>query len=138
MRRTLRQRFSAAREARFVFTDHHESHAASAFFPSPFESAAILTLDGQKLSIFNLMGLLLTVAVGSNYCIFFERQNWRDANAERMVASLVLANICTTIGFGILSFARLPVLHGIGMTVAIGAILSLVFAAVVTRRGNAG
>jgi carbamoyltransferase len=27
------------------FTDHHESHAASAFFPSPFEAAAILTLD---------------------------------------------------------------------------------------------
>ncbi|MCA9089677.1 MAG: hypothetical protein KDA90_13715, partial [Planctomycetaceae bacterium] len=31
---------------RFVFTEHHESHAASAFFPSPFEDAAILTLDG--------------------------------------------------------------------------------------------
>lgn len=30
----------------FVFADHHESHAASAFFPSPFEEAAILTLDG--------------------------------------------------------------------------------------------
>ncbi len=30
----------------YVFTDHHESHAASAFFPSPFEEAAILTLDG--------------------------------------------------------------------------------------------
>jgi carbamoyltransferase len=29
-----------------VFTDHHESHAASAFFPSPFTDAAILTLDG--------------------------------------------------------------------------------------------
>ena len=29
-----------------VFTDHHESHAASAFFPSPFDEAAILTLDG--------------------------------------------------------------------------------------------
>jgi len=29
-----------------VFPDHHESHAASAFFPSPFEEAAILTLDG--------------------------------------------------------------------------------------------
>jgi carbamoyltransferase len=28
------------------FTSHHESHAASAFYPSPFESAAILTLDG--------------------------------------------------------------------------------------------
>src|SRR5207247_1087206 len=30
----------------YVFTEHHESHAASAFFPSPFEEAAILTLDG--------------------------------------------------------------------------------------------
>lgn len=28
------------------FTEHHEAHGASAFFPSPFESAAILTLDG--------------------------------------------------------------------------------------------
>jgi carbamoyltransferase len=31
---------------RFAFADHHESHAASAFFPSPYEEAAILTLDG--------------------------------------------------------------------------------------------
>src|SRR5882757_8275594 len=46
MRRTLEKRFKAARRAKIVFTDHHESHAASAFFPSPFESAAILTLDG--------------------------------------------------------------------------------------------
>ena len=29
-----------------VFTEHHESHAASAFFPSPFEEAAVLTMDG--------------------------------------------------------------------------------------------
>src|SRR6201991_1342968 len=33
-------------QRRFVFTEHHESHAASAFFPSPFEEAAILTVDG--------------------------------------------------------------------------------------------
>ena len=31
---------------RYVFPEHHESHAASAFFPSPFEKAAILTMDG--------------------------------------------------------------------------------------------
>ena len=29
-----------------LFTEHHQSHAASAFFPSPFERAAILTMDG--------------------------------------------------------------------------------------------
>ena len=46
LRRTLRQRFAAARGARLVFTDHHESHAASAFFPSPFDRAAVLTVDG--------------------------------------------------------------------------------------------
>ncbi len=33
-------------EKRFVFTEHHESHAASAFYPSPFEQAAVLTVDG--------------------------------------------------------------------------------------------
>jgi carbamoyltransferase len=31
---------------RIAFVNHHESHAASAFYPSPFEEAAILTLDG--------------------------------------------------------------------------------------------
>jgi len=33
-------------EGEFIFTDHHESHAASAFYPSPFEKAAVLTMDG--------------------------------------------------------------------------------------------
>jgi carbamoyltransferase len=46
MRRTLRQQFHMARKTPLVFTDHHESHAASAFFPSPFDRAAILTVDG--------------------------------------------------------------------------------------------
>ena len=32
--------------ARLLFSEHHLSHAASAFYPSPFESAAVLTLDG--------------------------------------------------------------------------------------------
>jgi carbamoyltransferase len=44
--REMRRGLGGAYRRRFVFTDHHESHAASAFFPSPFEEAAILTLDG--------------------------------------------------------------------------------------------
>lgn len=35
-----------AYKGKVLFTEHHESHAASAFFPSPFESAAVLTMDG--------------------------------------------------------------------------------------------
>ena len=46
MRSMLRRGLPGETGAAFVFMDHHESHAASAFFPSPFEEAAILTLDG--------------------------------------------------------------------------------------------
>jgi predicted exporter len=57
-----------------------------------------------------------------------------------MIASLVLANLCTVIGFGILSFSGFPVLHGIGVTVATGAFLCLLFGAVLNAprlRGKA-
>ncbi len=46
MRRTIRRGMGGSTKAKILFMDHHESHAASAFFPSPFEEAAILTLDG--------------------------------------------------------------------------------------------
>jgi carbamoyltransferase len=46
MRQTLRRGLPPGARAPLLFLDHHESHAASAFFPSPFEKAAILTLDG--------------------------------------------------------------------------------------------
>ena len=44
LRRTIRRGLDDSK-ASLVFLDHHESHAASAFFPSPFHEAAILTLD---------------------------------------------------------------------------------------------
>ena len=50
LREKLWIRDQIAKECRgagkILFTEHHESHAASAFFPSPFEDAAVLTLDG--------------------------------------------------------------------------------------------
>lgn len=46
MPKLLRSSLGEGYSRRFVFTEHHESHAASAFFPSPFEDAAILTMDG--------------------------------------------------------------------------------------------
>jgi predicted exporter len=93
-------------------------------------TTAVLAASGQKLSIFHLTGLLLVVAVGSNYSLFFESQSRPGEHRERTITSLALANLCTVIGFGILSFSRVPVLHGIGTTVAIGTVLSLIFSAV--------
>jgi carbamoyltransferase len=44
--RELDRGLGGAYKGRYVFTEHHEAHAASAFFPSPYEEAVILTLDG--------------------------------------------------------------------------------------------
>jgi carbamoyltransferase len=44
--KVIRQGVGDGYEGRIIFPSHHESHAASAFFPSPFEEAAILTMDG--------------------------------------------------------------------------------------------
>src|SRR5262249_25412397 len=44
--REIRDGLGEHRSRRYAFVQHHEAHAASAFFPSPFEEAAILTLDG--------------------------------------------------------------------------------------------
>ncbi|MBX6362398.1 MAG: carbamoyltransferase [Gemmatimonadetes bacterium] len=45
LRAELLRELGPAFRGRLLFADHHESHAASAFFPSPFHEAAILTLD---------------------------------------------------------------------------------------------
>jgi carbamoyltransferase len=46
IRSVIRKNLGPSLRAPLVFLEHHESHAASAFFPSPYEEAAILTLDG--------------------------------------------------------------------------------------------
>lgn len=44
--REIRKGLKDTYKGRIAFTEHHQAHAASAFFPSPFEEAAILTMDG--------------------------------------------------------------------------------------------
>jgi carbamoyltransferase len=46
LRRELARALGTKPKNRFVFPEHHESHAASAFYPSPFDEAAVLTMDG--------------------------------------------------------------------------------------------
>jgi predicted exporter len=99
--------------------------------------AAGLVLAGQQLTILHLVGLLLIVAVGSNYALFFDGEAAQRAeNAALTLASLVIANISTVIGFGLLSFSQVPVLVALGTTVAPGAFLALLFSALLTRRGR--
>jgi predicted exporter len=93
--------------------------------------AATLAACGVELTILHLVGMLLIVAVGSNYALFFDRQihDGEQASHPVMLASLVVANAGTVIGFGLLSFSRIPVLVALGSSVAPGAFLALVFSA---------
>lgn len=92
-------------------------------------TTSVLLLTGERLSIFHLVGLLLVVAVGSNYSLFFDRETAITLDRSRTLVSVIFANTSTVIGFGILSLSSVPVLNAIGTTVAVGAVLSLVFSA---------
>src|SRR5512142_1223159 len=57
-----------------LYAEHHESHAASAFFPSPFEEAAILTMDG--------VGEWATSSIGigrQNDVTLLQEMHWPDS-----------------------------------------------------------
>lgn len=99
---------------------------------------AALALAGRQLILLHLVGMLLVVAVGSNYALFFDhatREGQRPA--PRTLASLLFATLTTMAGFGLLAFAEVPVLQAIGVTVGPGALLALVFSAVLSRSGSA-
>jgi predicted exporter len=88
--------------------------------------AACLVLMGQQLTLLHLIGMLLIVAVGSNYALFFDRE---AGSVPLTLASLVIANAATVLGFGVLGFSSVPILAALGSTVAPGAFLALLFSA---------
>ncbi len=98
-------------------------------------TASLITLDGAKVSIFEVFGFLLIVAVGSNYCLFFERLEPDAHVRSQSVASIVLANLCTVSAYGLMSLSHIPLLHDIGTTVAIGTFLNLFFSAAISTHG---
>jgi len=90
-------------------------------------------LAGGGLTLLHLIGLLLTVAVGSNYALFFQPRNRRDLMDARTLASLTLATATTVSAFGVLSLSAVPVLQAIGAIVAPGALTAFLLAAVFAR-----
>jgi predicted exporter len=97
--------------------------------------AAILVGLGERLTILHLVGLLLIVAVGSNYALFFDRSSAPPSRAPvaLTLASLLIANIATVVTFAVLACSRVPVLAELGSTVAPGTLLALVFSAQLSR-----
>ncbi len=102
-----------------------------------------LSFAGVALGILHLVGLLLMVAIGSNYALFFDQirvdfeQHGRSADNDTL-ASLALANLTAVISFCLLALSNIPALRAIGQVVAPGILLSLVLAAafIPTRSGG--
>jgi predicted exporter len=93
---------------------------------------ASLAALGRQLTLMHLIGMLLTVAVASNYALFFAREPLSTAfpAAVRLQASLVVANLATVIGFGVLALSNVPILSALGTTVALGAVIAFVLCAI--------
>ena len=111
-----------------------------------------LAVFGQQLIILHLVGLMLVVAVGSNYALFFDRADHPDPSEEgtmdqpkptagnispRTLASMLFANLTTVVGFGLLAFSNVSILQAMGTTVAPGVILALIYSAIFARQAAA-
>jgi predicted exporter len=108
----------------------------------PLAAAEILVLAalaffGVHLGVLHLVGLLLVVAVGSNYALFFDHLREVGDRDEETLASLAIANLTTVISFGLLATSTVPALAAVGQVVAPGAALALVLsAALIGPRGT--
>lgn len=105
----------------------------------PLVFAVVLTLGGMAvlqaaLGILHLVGLLLIVAVGSNYALFFDQLRTTGRADEDTLASLMLANLTTVVSFGLIAISDIPALSSIGRVVAPGALLALLLSAAFARR----
>ncbi len=99
-------------------------------------TAALLVAAGERLSVFHLVALLLVLGIGLNYALFFERVAADAVERARTRLSLAVCSTSTIVTFGLLALSSTPVLHAIGSTVAIGAVLAMLMSAVWARRGN--
>ena len=90
---------------------------------------------GERLTILHVVGMLLIVAVGSNYALFFDRSSAqpRQGSVPLTLVSLLIANTATVLTFGVLACSRIPVLADLGSTVAPGTLLALLFSALLAR-----
>ncbi|PKO35431.1 MAG: hypothetical protein CVU34_03795 [Betaproteobacteria bacterium HGW-Betaproteobacteria-7] len=95
-----------------------------------------LYLAGERLHLLHLIGMLLIVAVGSNYALFFDRAEENHGLDPETLASMLIATVTTSIGFGTLALSEVPILHAVGVTVGPGAFLALLLAAIFVPRGT--
>ena len=99
-------------------------------------TVAVLVAFGERLSVFHLVALLLVLGIGLNYALFFERVAADKEERKRTQLALAVCSTSTIITFGFLALSSTPVLHAIGSTVALGAVLALLMSALWAGRSE--
>lgn len=89
---------------------------------------ALLTAAGVRLSPIHLVSLLLAGGVGLDYALFMAREGLDMEERARTLRTLITCNAMTLLTFGLLATCTTPILHDIGVTIALGAALSLGYA----------
>ncbi len=98
-------------------------------FSAALVTAALLVSFGNPLSIFHLISLMLVVGLGLDYALFFNRLPDDFDEWNTTFNSLWVCGSTTILVFGILIVSQTPPLNAIGLTVGVGAFLSIIFAA---------
>jgi predicted exporter len=96
-------------------------------------TAALLHALGERFSIFHLTSFLLVIGLGLDYALFFNRRHGTPAERGRTVYGVIVCSTTTILVFGVLALSQIPVLRAIGMTAALGALICLIFTALLAE-----
>ncbi|MEW8382303.1 MAG: hypothetical protein AB2704_10665, partial [Candidatus Thiodiazotropha taylori] len=87
-------------------------------------SVGVLHLIGETLNLFHMISLMLVLGIGLDYSLFFGRREQHQGDALLTLHALSVCALSTAGVFAILASSSIPVLHAIGLTVAIGVVMS--------------
>ncbi len=82
-------------------------------------AAAIMSLFGISMSFFAVAGMILTLAIGVDYCLFFSKGS---GNRDVRFFAVFLSMLSTVLSFGLLSFSGFTPVSHLGISVSIGII----------------
>ena len=95
---------------------------------------AVLAAAGEALTLFHLASLLLLAAVSIDYSLFLRSSPGSPNETGSSMGAVLNCAVCTLLAFGLLAFCGTPVLHGIGLTIAVGVAAAFLLACAAVPR----
>lgn len=107
---------------------------------SPMLAAALCTglimaLMSAGMNLYHLVSLLLVMGLSLDQALFFNREA-PPAERRRTLLSLLVCSSSSVLAFGALAISEINILRAIGTTVALGALMAIIFAAMMARPKN--